>query len=318
MITSVHFKYFRALRDVSMTLTPLTVLVGPNSSGKTSVLDALNPQVNTSLPNFWQQKHNDSFLISWAYDNNASGRILIANRTTVNSSRQIVTEKYVHAENPKHKTQTLTLDLKAVRSENILAHAAQLSSTGDNLTNVFSSLTRNQQASVAHELCRLVPMFSDVDLMPTTEGRHQLRFQDRWNPDLWLIPSQVSDGTVLVLAFLVLQHQINPVDLITIEEPERALHPYLLDELIQLIRKMTTGEIGKKPIQFILATHSAELLEYVRPEEVRFLTRSPEDGSVQVNVAPTESTNWQQVYKEYRESLGSIWLSGNVGGVPGR
>ncbi len=123
---------------------------------------------------------------------------------------------------------------------------------------------------------------------------------------------------MLVLAFILLQYQPKQADLITIEEPERALHPYLLDELIQLLRKMTTGEIGKKPVQFVLATHSAELLEYVRPEEVRFLTRSPEDGSVQVNEAPTGSTNWQRVYKEYRESLGSIWLSGNVGGVPGR
>lgn len=122
---------------------------------------------------------------------------------------------------------------------------------------------------------------------------------------------------MLVLAFLVLQYQNPPVDLITIEEPERALHPYLLDEVIQLLRRMTTGEIGNKPIQVVLATHSAELLEYVRPEEVRFLTRSREDGSVQVNQASTESTNWQQVYKEYRESLGSIWLSGSMGGVPG-
>ncbi|WP_093522796.1 AAA family ATPase [Stigmatella erecta] len=49
MITSVHFKYFRALRDVSMTLTPLTVLVGPNSSGKTSAMEGLNPKVSTTV-----------------------------------------------------------------------------------------------------------------------------------------------------------------------------------------------------------------------------------------------------------------------------
>jgi predicted ATPase len=218
----------------------------------------------------------------------------------------------------RHSVQPLHLDLESLRSENVLASAERLSTTGDNLTNVFASLTRQQQAAVAQELCRLVPMFGDVDLAPTSQGKHRLRFQDRWNPDLWFAPSQVSDGTMLVLAFLVLQYQNPPADLITIEEPERALHPYLLDELIQFLRKMTTGEIGKKPIQVVLATHSAELLEYVRPKEVRFLTRSPEDGSVQVNEAPTDSTNWQQVYKEYRESLGGIWLSGSLGGVPGR
>ena len=122
---------------------------------------------------------------------------------------------------------------------------------------------------------------------------------------------------MLVLAFLVLQHQNPPVDLITIEEPERALHPYLLEEVIGLMRRMTTGEIGKKPVQIVLATHSAEFLEYVRPEEVRFLSRSPEDGSVQVNQVDTNSPNWQRAYEEYQRSLGGVWLSGSMGGVPG-
>ncbi|WP_225413105.1 AAA family ATPase [Stigmatella hybrida] len=301
MITSVHFKYFRALRDVSMTLTPLTVLVGPNSSGKTSVLDGLHPKIAQSVSNNWKQDPHRDFLIQWKYENYG----LDGSSDSVFGSAH-------------HQVQLLKLDLEALRSENTLAYAQFLNPTGDNLANVFSTLSRKQQASVANELCRLVPMFSDVDLAPTHSGKHRLRFQDRWNNDLWFAPSQVSDGTMLVLAFILLQYQPKQADLITIEEPERALHPYLLDELIQLLRKMTTGEIGKKPVQFVLATHSAELLEYVRPEEVRFLTRSPEDGSVQVNEAPTGSTNWQRVYKEYRESLGSIWLSGNVGGVPGR
>jgi len=42
-----------------------------------------------------------------------------------------------------------------------------------------------------------------------------------------------------------------------------------------------------------------------------------EDGSVQVNQATTTTTNWRRVYEEYNQSLGSIWLSGGMGGVPG-
>ncbi len=307
MIQSVHFQNFRCLRDVTLKLAPLTVLVGPNSSGKTSVLEGLKPRSKVERSDYWRQQFvPDEFRLEWHYDQGAMAGIrrLPGNLTFDFDIR--------------HSTQPLALDLNALRQENVLASALQLNPTGDNLANVFSSLTRQQQSAVAKELSRLVPMFSDVDLEPTSAGRHRLRFQDRWNADLWFAPSQVSDGTMLVLAFLVLQYQRPPPDLITIEEPERALHPYLLDELIQFLRKMTTGEIGKKPIQVVLATHSAELLDYVRPEEVRFLTRSPEDGSVQVNEAPTNTTNWQRVYKEYRESLGSIWLSGSVGGVPGR
>lgn len=305
MIESVHFKNYRSLRDVELKLAPLTVLVGPNSSGKTSVLEGLRLP-HFEAPDLWRHDHSLHLSVDLEYDN---GKRLNRFFDTSTTAR--------HVEGREHRTQSLALALDALRRENTLALEKQLTRSGDNLTNVFASLTRQQQAAVAKELCRLVPMFSDVDLEPTAQGRHRLRFQDRWNSDLWFAPHQVSDGTMLVLAFLVLQYQNPPVDLITIEEPERALHPYLLDEVIQLLRRMTTGEIGNKPIQVVLATHSAELLEYVRPEEVRFLTRSREDGSVQVNQASTESTNWQQVYKEYRESLGSIWLSGSMGGVPG-
>jgi predicted ATPase len=306
VIESVHFQNFRCLRDVTLRLTPLTVLVGPNSSGKTTVLEGLKPRKGFSDFDYWKLKIDQALHIEWRYAGQRFARV----RRSFTYGTDV--------EGSQHTVQSLALALNALRSENVLESAHQLSSTGNNLTNVFATLTRQQQAAVAKELCRLVPMFSDVDLEPTSGGQHRLRFQDRWNQELWFAPSQVSDGTMLVLAFLVLQYQNPPVDIITIEEPERALHPYLLDELIQFLRKMTTGEIGKKPVQVVLATHSAELLEYVRPEEIRFLTRSPEDGSVQVNEAPTDTTNWQQVYKEYRESLGGLWLSGNLGGVPGR
>jgi predicted ATPase len=307
VIRQVHFKNFRCLRDVELTLEPLTVLVGPNSSGKTTVLDGLRPREVLSHEDLWQQK-DDAAAVHWVYSDNTRQ---IAWHKVPPSIHQY---RYVPQ---KHSLQSLTLDLNALRSNNLLNNEVRLSSNGSNLTNVFGTLTRQQQSAVAQELCRLVPMFRDVDLDPVSNGNHRLRFQDRWNPELWFAPKQVSDGTMLMLAFIVLQYQNPPVDLITIEEPERALHPYLLDELIQMLRKMSTGEIGKKPVQVVLATHSAELLDYVRPEEVRFLTRSQEDGSVQVNQATTDTTNWRRVYEEYNQSLGSIWLSGGMGGVPG-
>ncbi|MHC4403285.1 MAG: AAA family ATPase [Planctomycetota bacterium] len=42
MIHNVEFRNFKALRDVSVDLGRFTVLVGPNSSGKTSVLEGLD------------------------------------------------------------------------------------------------------------------------------------------------------------------------------------------------------------------------------------------------------------------------------------
>ena len=41
MITRVFIKGYKSLRDIDISLNPLTVIVGPNASGKSNLLDAL-------------------------------------------------------------------------------------------------------------------------------------------------------------------------------------------------------------------------------------------------------------------------------------
>ena len=300
MIRSVHIENFRCLRDVTLELEPLTVLVGPNASGKSAILQALDPTTPWSNANQW--RHEQRAPIGMRFE------------LTDGSSMEVSTP---NARRRPYEHQHLQLDIQQLRQPNQLQRADRLDPDGSNLANVFATLTRKQQAALSQQFCRIVPMFMDVDIVPFGSGRHWLRFQDRWNPSVWYPPQEVSDGTLLVVAFLTLQYQSAPVDLVAIEEPERGLHPYLIGELVKLLRDMATGKVGPRPIQFVLATHSAELLESVRPEEVRFLNRVPTDGSVQVTRIDTSSADWQQAFREYTESLGSAWLAGGLGGVPG-
>src|SRR5688500_13362773 len=41
MIKRFHVQNYKALRDISLELTPVHVLIGPNDSGKTSILEGL-------------------------------------------------------------------------------------------------------------------------------------------------------------------------------------------------------------------------------------------------------------------------------------
>jgi len=299
VIRSAHIENFRCLRDLTLELEPLTVLVGPNASGKSAILHALDPATTWDGNNQW--RHEPRSAIKMRFD-------LVDGRST-----EATQGRRAHP----YTYQRLQLDIQQLRKPNQVARADRLDPNGSNLANVFATLTRKQQAALSQQFCRLVPMFMDLDVVPYTGGEHWLRFQDRWNPDVWYPPQEVSDGTMLLAAFLTLQYQSAAVDLVTIEEPERGLHPYLVGELIKLLREMATGKVGPRPIQFVLATHSAELLEFVRPEEVRFLNRSPADGSVEATRIDTSSADWEQAFREYAQSLGSAWLAGGLGGVPG-
>ncbi|HEX2570893.1 MAG TPA: AAA family ATPase [Polyangia bacterium] len=293
----MRIQNFRCLQDVELTLGPLTALVGANASGKSTMLQALT--LPSNVP-----RRSLEFADGPALTNPR-------NEPLVQLRQQQLEQQY--------RSLLLHLDLDRLRSGNKVQRATILKSDGSNLANVFDTLTRKQQALLAQELCRLVPVLADVDVGPMQgiTGQHQLRFQDRWNPQAWYQPNEVSDGTILLTAYLTLAYAQQPPHLLAIEEPERGLHPFLLSELVEFLRGLATGQIGSQPIQIVLATHSAELLDVLKPEEVRFLSRDPKDGSVRVETAPVDAPGWEEAFQQYRESLGSAWLSGGLGGVPG-
>jgi predicted ATPase len=308
MIKSVHFTGFRSLKDVELRLGPLTALVGPNATGKSTVLRGLAPEfVAQDSTEFWQRDTSnrlcrrlttDTGAVTWWGFRDGSSR-------------------WYH-DDGSYRTQNLHLDVQALRTANSVQEAQFVSRSGANLANAIATLPRRLQAELSAAYCRLVPVFADVDVRPSPSkaGTHRVVFQDRWREDVWYEPGEVSDGSMLMLAFSVLPFQSSVPDLLTIEEPEHGLHPYLLRQLVDLLRRLAHGEHGGKPIQVVIATHSAELLEHLRPEEVRFLSRN-DDGSVRIEEAPVDDPEWKSVYDEYQRSLGGLWLSGNLGGVPG-
>jgi predicted ATPase len=60
MINLFQVKNYKALRDVSVHLTPIHVLIGPNDSGKTSIFEAL-----TALHHTLERDLRNSFLGTW-------------------------------------------------------------------------------------------------------------------------------------------------------------------------------------------------------------------------------------------------------------
>src|SRR5881396_439205 len=190
MIRDIHIEHYRCLRSVDIRFTPLTALVGPNGSGKTAVLEALQHDLHFTPGKSWR-KSKASFRRSGSLSDGRSFNESLG---------------HGHVGQAPWAYLLLNLQPSQLRSANVLQEQPALSPDGGNLVNVFATLPRKTQDEVAQRLRDLAPLYADVNARPLAQGQHRLVFQDRWDERVWYEPSEVSDGTIVLLAFLLLPY----------------------------------------------------------------------------------------------------------------
>jgi predicted ATPase len=119
-----------------------------------------------------------------------------------------------------------------------------------------------------------------------------------------ILARYASDGTLKMLAYLLLLYDPTPPPFIGIEEPENFLHPRLLYGLAEECR--AAAERG----QLLVTTHSPFFINALRPEEVRVLYRD-NNGYTQTIIA-AEIQGVDEFMKE-GALLGHLWLEGHFG-----
>lgn len=289
MIERAQIQNIRSIRAVDFELSGLTIFVGPNGAGKSTLLDVFDPTLEFFI--------EDESVLTLLFVDGAYFQ-----RDSDEENVPLI---------ERLSYQKLRLSPDALRTPNVPSLERRLAKDGSNLTNIFASLTRTRQAAVAARFCELVPIFSDVDLEPADGGMLRLRFHDRWHNDRFHCPEKVSDGALLLFAYLVLPHQGDAADLIAIEEPERGLHPYLLDELLGHLRAVSKADGVNRPMQFLLATHSVALLDLARAHEIRFVDRRADTGATFVRTPPTDPEKWEKTRELYKESMAAPWAFGD-------
>lgn len=108
----------------------------------------------------------------------------------------------------------------------------------------------------------------------------------------------VSEGLLFFLAYLALAY-IDPVRIVLIEEPENGLHPARIADVMAALRK--TSEKS----QVLIATHSPLVVNELQPNEVTVVTRDPEKGT-QLRLLG-DTPDFKARSKVY--ALGELWLS---------
>lgn len=369
MLQSFHIQNFKCLRDTTLDLGPFTVLIGPNDSGKTSILDALR-LLGQTLVQPWEEmlaavNHGNALTwrrlpgrIQWSLTfrdaknqfeyrfeypsgrehgvsanngafecndnehvfvsesrNRASdlGFVLKPRATALRTLRedeppyplQAEAERFtsVLANLPRYR-----LDPDALRTPAVPQPDAILSPSGDNLVAVLDRLISGPDRTAIAELERnlnaAIPTLRGISLRTAEAGKKSLEFVLAGpGKPLTTIPcAHASDGAMLLTAYLALAYSEQP-GMLLIEEPENGLHPSRLQAVVEMLRKLSTGEVGPRPRQVILTTHSPLLLNYTRPDEVRIVRRDPEEGT---KVTPlTAVPDISKLLEEF--GVGELW-----------
>lgn len=182
----------------------------------------------------------------------------------------------------------------------------RMTRTGDNLANVIQYLAEqhgDRLEQIFDVLRRRVPRIERVLAETMPDGRLLLQIKDApfSHP---VLAKFASDGTLKMLAYLVLLYDPTPPPFIGIEEPENFLHPRLLPELAEECRA------ASERTQLLVTTHSPFFLNGLRPAEVRVLWRD-EQGYTQTQRAA--DLPGVTDFVEHGALLGQLWMEGQMG-----
>lgn len=195
------------------------------------------------------------------------------------------------------------LSVESARGQPEAGPHERLTRTGDNLANVIQYLGERHPSRlerIFNTMRKRVPRIERVLTEAMPDGRLLLQIKDA--PFVQPVLARfASDGTLKMLAYLVLLYDPEPPPFIGIEEPENFLHPRLLYELAEECRA------ASERTQLLVTTHSPFFLDALRPNEVRILWRD-EDGHTQARCV--DQVRGVREFVDAGALLGDLWMEG--------
>ncbi|BBM88894.1 chromosome segregation protein SMC [Spirochaetota bacterium] len=185
----------------------------------------------------------------------------------------------------------------------------ELSPTGDNLAGVIGFLHDKHKDVLKKIISILEECISHLDKVNVKEnkidGSIALEFKEKRFQKPFLAKF-VSEGTIKLLAYLVLLYTPHRYPLICVEEPENQIYPKFVQDLAEEFRFYTESESGG---QVFVTTHSPEFLNAVEIEEAFYLEKKWGYTTVQ-NLSKNKQVKEQG---DNDAKLGELWNEGFFG-----
>ena len=334
MIAAVRFRNFKALREAAVRLEPFNLFIGPNGSGKTSLIQALlRLRTLAGLPvvhgHEWKGPRPDGPQIEFHFNQpfqnvrvtlGCNSDEMVCNLLVVDHSPGITGEgQWAELRTQLQGIRAFLFDHYAMAVPAKRSEGAELASNAGNLSAVLA--LRREQAPVAlqqleEDFCRILPEFAGLDFREASEDRVELLARLAGGSEV-IAADSLSQGTLYLLATLTLAHAPLPPTVVCLEEADRGVHPRMLREVRDALYRLSYPKdagLARPAVQVVTTTHSPYLLDLFKdyPEEVVLASKH---GHAATFMRLSERTDLLDLLKEAH--LGDLWYSGILGGIPG-
>ncbi len=330
MIESVHFKNYKALRDCRLPLGPCTLLVGANSSGKSTAIEALRLALSSLDPGNFLCKTADvgphpemSVTIRWGDTSGQAKWVsswdqLHGWRGCFDCEQTVAESDQIRLRDQLERMRIFSLIPRAIAEPCAADTSPTLDGDGGGLAGVLEMMQRDTPQrfdALAAEFYQWFPEFDRILIeSPTPQVRSvSLRTTRGQQP---IAAADLSEGVLLTLTILTISYLADPPPLIGFEEPDRGIHPRLLPAIRDALYRLSyPKELGqdRATVQVIATTHSPYLLDLFRehPEEIVVSQRADDNVCFE---RLTDQPYFEEVVQD--TPLGAAWYSGILGGVP--
>lgn len=318
MLTRLTISNFRCFRELDVPLKPLTVLIGPNDTGKSTFLDSI-VRLGPS------GKINKGDACSWPrpgiVECSVHGNSGCAVEYKILAREQESGQWGNYRSDPLEGVFRFQLPVVGISTEcdgydREDSSLLSLDTDGSRVAAMLDHLLRtdlDRYLQIRDGMRELVPGFVDLKIDTPQKQRRKVDFIIE--NGLRLPADKTSAGVRLLLFFMALAHHPSPPSIILLEEPETGLHPKRLADVVKLLRNITQGMHGGHAAQVILTTHSPYLLDCVDPEQDQVLVfQRLSDGSR--TAMPIDAARIKEHFDGFL--LGEVWFNEEEAGLIAR
>jgi ABC-type branched-subunit amino acid transport system ATPase component len=338
MITEVVIRNFKSCRDVEVKLERFTMFVGPNGSGKTSILKAVyflcnafypepkEPILGLSRRNIegsvrqfrsWGSTENVELIAGYGGNH---FRMIASERSESTwldaaflgldrvsyaaneGGNWLSWEKLKSRPEPPPFALLLRLEASKLVETKVSPRSYSMAADGTGLHVATMNMTLNEPdawAKLQFDLRQLIPSIRRIRHTKTdTHNPASLLFDTIGAESLKA--SEISEGTLLVLGLLTAIYITKDRAVLLLDDLDRGLHPKAQADLIGYLRELLKA---KPDLQILATTHSPYMLDSMEAKEVR-MTYLRDDGTTACG-ALTEHPEFQQWKDEM--TPGELW-----------